>query len=70
MSDNNQLSFYTITDLLELLPLGRNTIYRLVSSDDFPKIRIGRKIIIPAKKLEEWLEANIGTEIIMSSAVK
>lgn len=70
MLDNNQLLFYTINDLLDLLPLGRNSIYRLVGRDDFPKIRIGKKIIIPAKKLEEWLEANIGTEIIMNSAIK
>jgi Prophage CP4-57 regulatory protein (AlpA). len=70
MLDKNQLLFYTINDLLDLLPLGRNSIYRLVGRDDFPKIRIGKKIIIPAKKLEEWLEANIGTEIIMNSAIK
>ncbi|OZQ68290.1 helix-turn-helix domain-containing protein [Paenibacillus odorifer] len=70
MSDNNQLLFYAITDLLDLLPLGRNSIYRLVSRDDFPKIRIGKKFIIPAKRFEEWLEANIGTEITMDSAIK
>lgn len=66
MVDNKQVLFYTISDLLELLPLGRNTIYSLVNRDDFPKVRIGRKIIIPVQKLNEWLEVNIGAEISLN----
>lgn len=66
MAENKQVLFYTISDLLEMLPLGRNSIYRLVNKDDFPKVRIGKKIIIPVQKLNEWLEINIGAEISLN----
>ncbi|WP_425517574.1 helix-turn-helix domain-containing protein [Paenibacillus agaridevorans] len=46
-------------DLYELLPLGRNSIYKLVNEKGFPKIRVGRRIIIPAKKFKEWTEARV-----------
>ncbi|MBY9082968.1 helix-turn-helix domain-containing protein, partial [Paenibacillus sp. HN-1] len=68
--DNTEAQFYTISDLIDLLPLGRNTIYRLVNKDDFPKVRIGKKFIIPAHKLNEWLEINIGSEISLNEVEK
>lgn len=53
-SNENKMA-YTITDLQTLLPLGKNSLYKLVNRPDFPKIRCGRKILIPATGLEKWL---------------
>ncbi|RUT39408.1 DNA-binding protein [Paenibacillus anaericanus] len=47
---------YTVSDLYEMLPLGRNAIYKLVNSEDFPKKRIGNRILIPALGFARWLE--------------
>jgi hypothetical protein len=49
---------YTVNELANFLPLGRNSLYKLVNMPDFPKIVVGRKILIPIKGLEVWLEQN------------
>ena len=36
--------------------VGKNTVYALVNREDFPKIRLGRKILIPRDALNRWLE--------------
>lgn len=53
------------TELPEVLGIGRNTAYELVKRDDFPSIRIGRRIVIPVDALREWLkkEAKNGSGI-------
>lgn len=54
MLDNNLC--YDMKTLKEIIPLGKNKLYELVRSEGFPKIVIGRKIIIPKAALEEWLK--------------
>ncbi|WP_168118529.1 helix-turn-helix domain-containing protein [Paenibacillus sp. HB172176] len=51
--------WYTITDLCEIFPIGRNAIYRLVNEEGFPKIRVGRRIIIPVEMYEEWIKNRV-----------
>lgn len=56
---------YDMTTLQEVIPVGKNNLYNLVHSEGFPKIYIGKRIIIPKKALEEWLErtAFLGNDI-------
>ena len=35
----------------------------LVHRDDFPKLKVGRRILIVSSKLDEWIENNIGLSI-------
>lgn len=51
-----QKQYYTVNELMAVLPLGRNTIYKLVGKDDFPKIKIGNKILIPVTGLNDFLQ--------------
>lgn len=39
--------------------IGRNTVYALVNRADFPKIRVGRRILIPRDALNRWLDKQI-----------
>lgn len=39
--------------------IGKNTAYALVNREDFPKIRVGRKILIPRDALNRWLERQV-----------
>lgn len=55
INTENKLTI-TVAELAEYLGIGRNSAYTLVNSKDFPKIQIGRKIIIPIKSLEKWIE--------------
>lgn len=53
-------SVYTVAEIAEQLNIGKNLAYELVHRKDFPKIIIGnRKILIPVKAFERWLEANV-----------
>jgi excisionase family DNA binding protein len=45
-----------VDEAAKLLGLNRITVYRLVGQGAIPNVRIGRRIIIPRRGLEEWLE--------------
>lgn len=55
--------FYTVNDLADILPIGKTNLYSLVHSKDFPAITVGRRIIIPIDKLNEWLNSSVGKKI-------
>lgn len=46
----------TVREAAETLGLSRATVYTLIHRDDFPSIRIGSKILINTKKLQEWVD--------------
>lgn len=47
----------------KLLGISRQTVYLLSRREDFPVLRIGRRMLIPRKQLEEWIDRNVtGTE--------
>ena len=46
----------SIKEASETLGLSRPMVQQLTHRDDFPSIRIGRRILINAKKLQEWLD--------------
>ena len=41
--------FYSIRELQTIFGCGRNKIYQIVRTEEFPKIMIGKKIYIPIK---------------------
>lgn len=46
----------TVREAAETLGLSRATVYTLIHRDDFPSIRIGSKILINTKKVQEWVD--------------
>jgi excisionase family DNA binding protein len=48
----------TVNELAETLSIGMNSAYILVHREDFPKIKVGKRILIPIKGLDEWLKGN------------
>ena len=57
--------FMTFTDLADLLPLGRDKVYKLMRSNSFPAIKIGKNYIVQKKDFIEWWENNKGKEFIL-----
>ena len=47
----------TVDELREAMGCGRRQAYDLVNRADFPKIRLGKRILIPRDALMRWLEA-------------
>ena len=46
----------SVDDLYEILPLGRSVIYKLLKTGELHSIRVGKRIIVPKKSLEIFLE--------------
>lgn len=46
---------YTTMEIRDILGIGRDSAYKLVKAKGFPKIQIGRKVVIPKKAFENWL---------------
>ena len=53
--------YYDPKDLMEVLKIGRTTSYQLFNREDFPKTRIGRKMLVSESALARWM-ANGGTQ--------
>lgn len=63
MVSSGERSFYTVSELYDILPIGRNGVYRLVNKEGFPKIVIGKRIIIPITQFWDFIDQNIGGTI-------
>lgn len=50
------------------LGIGRVQAYELVHREDFPKIVLGRRILVPIAGLEKWIEAQAGGYISTNDA--
>ena len=44
----------------EMLGISRQLAYQLANRDDFPCLRIGRRLLIPRSKLIEWVDNHCG----------
>jgi excisionase family DNA binding protein len=49
---------YSVKETAQVLNIGMNAAYNLVNSKSFPKITLGRKILVPKKALEQWLDTH------------
>lgn len=47
----------TVQDLYEILPIGKNAVYKLLNDNKIKHIRVERKIIVPKQYLLEFLQA-------------
>lgn len=51
-------------DLLKILPFKRTKLFELLRSKEMPTVKIGRDYIITRTALLNWIEENLGQEII------
>lgn len=56
-STNNTTLTLTIKQAAELLQISPPIMYELAEQQDFPSFRIGKKIYISRKGLDEWIES-------------
>ena len=50
----------TVMDVAAVLGISRTGAYDLVRREDFPKLNIGARIIIPKEQFIRWVEENAG----------
>jgi excisionase family DNA binding protein len=51
----NEPDVLTVPDVVRLLKLGKNTVYKLINDGTISSIKMGKKIIIPKVCLVEFL---------------
>ncbi|ADQ04380.1 DNA binding domain protein, excisionase family [Caldicellulosiruptor owensensis OL] len=52
---------YTVQEAAKILSLGKTTVYELIRQNKIKCIYIGKKIIIPQKAIDEFIEQNMTT---------
>lgn len=55
----------SVKDVQTELGLSKNSTYKLVNLTGFPKIKIGKKILIPRDEFEKFIKQHIGSQIIL-----
>lgn len=53
----------TVKDVQNKLHLGKNNTYKLINQKGFPKIMIGKKILIPEIQFEKYIMNHLKTKI-------
>ena len=60
-ADQPQKTMLSVEEAGEMLGISR----QLANRDDFPCLRIGRRMLIPRSKLIEWVDNHCGQEVIL-----
>lgn len=60
MGNNSEKLTITVDEAAKMLGVGRNTMLEFVKMEDFPAIRLKRKIIIDKEALPKWFSSNYG----------
>ena len=48
----------TVKDVAQALGLSASKTYQLVHTDGFPRLEVGRRLIVPRAKFLEWIDVN------------
>lgn len=44
-----------VKQLADLLGVSDSSVYELIQEDDFPSLRIGKRIVVPKEELRKWI---------------
>lgn len=47
-----------VTQLADLLGVSDSSVYELIQEDDFPSLRIGKRIVVPKEELRKWISTH------------
>lgn len=62
----NKKSLLSVGEACTLLGISKPTFARWERDEGLPTARIGRRVLVPADKLMEWVESKIGKEGILN----
>lgn len=55
----------SVKDIQVELGLSKNSAYKLVNLTGFPKVKIGKKILVPRDEFEKFIKQHVGSQIIL-----
>ena len=65
----NEKLTLSVEEAGKLMGVSRQVAYQLIHRPDVPTIQIGRRVLIPKKQLEEWMDRQVnGAEVNFDQA--
>ncbi|MBR3431890.1 MAG: helix-turn-helix domain-containing protein [Clostridia bacterium] len=58
----NEKLTLSVEEMGKMLGVSRQVAFSLVHRADFPVLRIGKRILVPKKQLEEWMDRQVNGE--------
>ena len=55
--------FYGVKDIQEIMGISYGTAYTLVHTRGFPKLRVGKRTLVPIKDFDRWVKDRLTDEI-------
>lgn len=59
------MNMITVKDVQSQLGVSYSTACKVVNNNGFPKVKIGRRILIPQEEFEKYIKKHVGTTIII-----
>lgn len=56
--------FMTVKEMAATMCISRPMAYEIVNRDGFPKLKVGRRIVIPRAGFERWIEEHQGEQVL------
>lgn len=60
----------TVKDISQALGVNLAAAYALATSQGFPSIRIGKRIVIPRDAFQRWLDSSCGNTVLEAEGEK
>lgn len=54
----DRLPLLNVKQFTDLLGVSESGVYELIQEDDFPSLRIGKRIVVPKEELRKWITAH------------
>jgi len=61
----NYPDFLDVKFLTEILPVGKDTLYKVIKQPSFPSLKMGKKIVVEKHDFAEWWEDHKGKQILI-----
>lgn len=58
----------SIAELAREIGISQMTLYRVIAAGEFPAVRIGRRLFVPARVLDQLADAALSTGRLVSAA--
>ena len=58
----------SVAELARELGMSQMTLYRVIAAGEFPAVRIGRRLVVPARVLEDMADAALATGTTVDTA--
>ena len=60
--------FYSVSEVARMFGMSPMTVYRAIAAGEFPAMRIRGRLIVPARALDEMIDAAVADQSVVDAA--